>query len=294
MKHTFFLFITVFISLQAFSQDTIKRQAARKFISLKFYEETFGKPVDTTEFSYRDNDTLVRVPLDFDPYAGKDYVRVEYVPKDSTFLDIYKDVVYNTDVKIDSTERMKYWKEEIRIFFDESVPVSHTKDLMQFAKTISRDIDSLKITRNFDREKSNYLVYYLNRENISDYEPRITNNTGGYYVSWNGRQQIYDGKLKINTEKAKSEELQLNLLKFHFFKSLGYFRSSKDLVCKSILSACRTLRELTERDLEILNYHYSYGVCKGETLKNFSEQTQRMQEVLDKDPNAKLYIMHHE
>lgn len=294
MRGIFFIFSFILFSCSSFGQDSIPKRGVKKFVSLKVYENIIGKTTDTTEFRYKDGDTLVRVPMDFEPFDPETMVKVRYEPKDSIFLDTYKDVVYNTEIEVDSTNRMKYWKEEVKIFFDKSVPVSHSTELMRFAETISKDIDSLKISRNFEREKANYLVYYLNRENNIDYDPRITGKTGGYYVSWNGKQQIYDGKLKINTEKAESEKLQLNLLKYFFFKSLGYFNSSKDLSCKSILSSCRNLRELTGKDIEILKYHYSYGVCKGETLKNFSNQTRRMQQVLEKDPNAQIFVIHSE
>jgi len=288
------LFISIFMGIQAFGQDTISKQNAKKYISLKVYKSKFGKVSDSTKIIYRNGDTLVNVPMDFDPFDAKTMVKVRYEPKDSIFLNTYKEVVYNTDIKIDSSAKMRYWKGEIKIFFDKSVPVSHSKELMKFTQTISKDVDSLEISRNFEREKANYLVYYLNRKDNIDYDPRIVGKTGGYYISWNGKSQIYDGKLKINTEKVESEKLQLNLLKYHFFKSLGHFKSSKDLQCESFLSACRNLRTITENDIKILKYHYSYGVCKGQTLKTFSDQTQKMQEILEKDPNAQLFVIHHE
>jgi len=292
MRSLLFLSISLFIGLQSFAQDTLNRHLAKKFISLKLYEETFGKPVDTTEFNYRDNDTLVRVPLEFDPFKDKDYVKVEYEPKDSTFLSIYKNVVFNTG-KLDSDkQRMRYWKNDIKIYFDESVPSTHAKKLMKFAHKVSKDVDSLNISRNFVREKSNYLVYYLNRENTTDFEPRIGNTKGGYYISWNGKQQIYDGKLKVNTEMIKSAEYQFLFLKYYFFKSLGHFKSSKQLNDTSFLAAGKKQRKLSSKDIEILKYHYSYGVCKGTDLKSFTELTSSMNAKLKKEPNAKLYLLH--
>ena len=281
------------LTFQLSAQDTISKRVVKKFVPLKVYEEMFGKTTDTTEFMYRDQDTLVSVPLDFDPISP-DMVKVEYEPKSSEFLDIYKNVVYNTDKTDGSGERMRYWKKDINIYFDESVPAEHSKKLMEFANRISRDIDSLNISRNFIKEKSNYLVYYLNRENLTDYEPRIRNSKGGYYISWNGKQQIYDGKLKINTELVENEDYQVDLLKYHFFKSLGHFKSSKNLRCRSYLSDCKTARKLTEDDLELLKYHYSYGVCKGTDLENFTQLTSRMNKRLEENPEAKLYVVHHE
>jgi len=294
MKYSLFLFIALFTGISVFAQDSLMKHGAKKYISLKLYEDTFGKPADTTEIRYKDNDTLVRVPLDFNPYKGKNYIKVEYVPKDSTFLSIYKNVVYNTGKSSGAKERMRYWKEDVKIYFDKSVPASHAKELMQFAKELSADVDSLTISQNFIPEKANYLVYFLNRDHKTDYEPRIGNSKGGYYISWNGKQQIYDGKLKINTELVKSDKYQLSLLKFHFFKSLGYFKSSSQLDCSSYFSACNTQRELSAKDLEILKYHYSYGVCKGTDLESFTELTNSMNKKLEEEPNAKLYVVHNE
>jgi len=74
MGKIFFLFIVLFIGFQSFGQDTLKKRVVKKFIPLKQYESSFGKVSDTTEFMYKDTDTLVSVPLDFDPYEGKDLV----------------------------------------------------------------------------------------------------------------------------------------------------------------------------------------------------------------------------
>jgi len=292
MKRSFYLIIAIFVSFYSFGQDTINRHLSEKYVSLSLYKERFGDTSDTTVFRYQDGDTLIKVPSDWDPFKDKKYVKVEYEPKDSTFLSIYKNVVYNTHKGNGAKECMRYWKNEIKIYFDESVPTSHAKELMQFTRELSGDIDSLTISQNFIPEKANYLVYFLNSEHQTDYEPRIENSKGGYYISWNGKQQIYDGKLKINTELVKSDKYQLQLLKFHFLKSLGYFKSSNQLDCSSYFSACNTQRKLSSKDLEILKYHYSYGVCKGTDLKNFIELTTSMNKKLEEDPKAKLYVLH--
>lgn len=258
------------------------------------YEELIGKPSDTTEFRYSEDDTLVSVPLDFDPFERRGLVKVPYEAKDSTFLRLYKKVVYNLGETGSSKERMHYWKDDVRIYIDESVPDEHAKELMDFAENLASDIDSLNISRQYSREKANYLVYYLNRDHLTDYEPRINAAGNGYYINWNGKQQIYNGKLKINTELVKSEFDQIQLLKSNFFKSLGFFKSSRQLQCGSFLSPCPGAKKLTAKDMEILKYHYSYGVCKGVDLKTFTEVTNSMNQKLKEDPNAILYIAHHE
>lgn len=293
-----FLVYTLFslISFMGFSQDTLwkKRERVKKFIPMPMYVEHFGQMNDTVETMIKDGDTLVSVPVDFDPFDSGDYVQVPYNQKDSIFLSIYKDVVFNTGKRGSENERMRYWKDDIRIFFDESVPQEHAEKLMDFAKMISADIDSLNISRNFDREKSNYLVYYLNREHPTDYDPRMASSKGGYYINWNRKNQIYDGKLKVNTELAPSEDYQLRLLKYYFFMSLGHFKQSNKMGCQGYLASCNHASSVSKIDLALLKYHYSYGVCKGTDLESFTELTTKMNQKLKKDPNAKLYIVHRE
>jgi len=247
---------------------------------------------DTLNFQLKGKDTMVLISRDFIDKRYKDRIQVEYEPKDSVFLEIYKDVVYGRpESKTRNTETMKYWKEEVKIFFAPGVPDEHSQYLMQFAHEISSEIDSLKISRVDSRDKSNFIVYYLNREHNIEYEPRITGKTGGYYIHWRN-SRIYEGAVKINTEFATDDNYQLQLLTYHFIKSLGYFKSSDNLECESYLSDCRNFRRLTQIDREILKYHYSYGICKGVKLDDFEEMHAHMKEALRKDPNAKLYVLH--
>lgn len=276
---------------QGYAQDTIGLRRSRKYIPKTVYLSQFKSIPDTVDVRYINGDSMVQVPMDYDPFRGKKQVR--YEPKDSTFLNTYKAVVYDTENKVDSSRLMRYWKDDIRIYFDKSVPEDDARFLMNFAEKLSSEVDSLKISRNFIREKSNYIVYYLNEDHKTEHEPRIGNKSG-YYVNWNGKSQIYKASLKVNTAVVTNNLLKENLLKYHFFKSLGYFASSKDLNCESILSACNSYRRLSEEDLELLKYHYSYGVCKGQSLKSFTQLTNSMQEKLEEDPNAQLFVIHAE
>lgn len=290
MKICFYFFCAL-LTLSGYSQDTIPAF----YIPLKEYVKQ-GIPLtkqDSLNFHYNGEDTLVMVSRKFIEERNKNVVRVEYEPKDSLFLDIYKNVVYGKPTSENRNQQtMKYWKDEIKIYFDSSVPVEHSQHLMEFANEISLEIDSLKITKVATREESNYLVYYLNREHNIDYEPRISNHAGGYYINWNGNQQIYNASLKINTEATRSKDFQSHLLTYHFFHSLGYFRRSDTITCESYLSRCKDRRKLTQIDREVLKYHYSYGICKGVKLDTFEEMHEKMQNTLLTDPNAKIYVVH--
>lgn len=288
MKYWFLFF--ALISLQGFSQDTI----SRTYFPLQEYVKlgnTLTKQ-DSLNFRFKDEDTLVLVPGNFLETLYADKVWVEYEPRDSLFLEIYKDVVYGKPgSNTRDSEIMKYWKDEIKIYFDPSVPYPHQNYLMGFAKKIISGIDSLNISKVNTLEESNYHIYYLTEEHKIDHDPRIKNDLGGYYVNWKNHQ-IYKASLKINLKHATRDDYQLQLLTHYFIGSLGYFKSSDRLECESYLSSCSHFRRLTSMDLEILKYHYSYGICKGVNLERFEEMHSNMQSKLLKDPNAELYVIH--
>ncbi len=289
MKYSLY-FLCLLFSISGFSQDTI----SRSYVPLHQYVK-LGKPLtrqDTLNFRFRDQDTLVLVAGNFLETLYNDKVWVEYEPKDSLFLEIYKDVVYG---KLNSATRnseiMKYWKEDLKVYFDPSVPKPHQNYLLDFANKITSDIDSLNISRVNTLEESNYHIYYLTDDRNIDHDPRIKDNPGGYYVSWKNHQ-IYNGALKINTNYAVKDDHQLQLLTHYFIGSLGYFKSSDNLECESYLSSCSNYRKLTQMDLEILKYHYSYGICKNVNIEDFEKMHKEMQNSLLEDPNAKLYVIH--
>ena len=289
MKYNLY-FLCLLFSISGFSQDTI----SRSYVPLQQYVK-LGKPLtrqDTLNFRFRDQDTLVLVAGNFLETLYYDKVWVEYEPKDSLFLEIYKDVVYGKpNSATRNSEIMKYWKEDLKVYFDPSVPKPHQNYLLDFANKIATDIDSLNISRVNTLEESNYHIYYLTDDHNIDHDPRIKDNPGGYYVSWKNHQ-IYNGALKINTNYAVKDDHQLQLLTHYFIGSLGYFKSSDNLECESYLSSCSNYRKLTQMDLEILKYHYSYGICKNVNIEDFEKMHKEMQNSLLEDPNAKLYVIH--
>lgn len=246
---------------------------------------------DSLNWVFHNNDTLV--PVESFPSEGPDQVRVPYEPRDEEFLKIYKQAVFGTTEELQKKSTIKIWKEGIRLFFDPSVPEAHRRELLQFSEKVSSGIDSLRITEVKERAGSNFLVFYRNSEEDFDQEQRISNNNNsGYYVSWNSRHQINRGVVKVNAYNVHRGKDQLDLLKYHFFKSLGYFYFSPEIPCKSYLSGCPVKRKLTTEDLEILKYHYSYGMCKGINMESFEEIHRNSRASLKKHPNAKIYLVH--
>jgi hypothetical protein len=130
-------------------------------------------------------------------------------------------------------------------------------------------------------ENSNYIIYY---KGDFEYESRMVNykNTD-YYMYWNNNSQIYKCALKINAEELFNEKLKLYKLKDYFFRSLGNFKLSDKLNCNNFFADCYSEnKKITEFDFDFLKYHYSYGICKGTSLKTFEEQHKRSKKIIKK------------
>lgn len=292
----FFYFFTVIICFNGYSQDsTAVNRVRNAYININTYREkgnTLTKK-DSLDFLIEGEDTLVLVTEKFLQkliQGDAKTVRVKYEPKDSLFLETYKNIVFGS--KENSNATLKIWKDDIKIFFDTSVPKLHREALMNFAKEISQDIDSLNIRNVKSKKESNYLVYYINNENDIDYEPRITNKYSGYYVNWNGKQELTHASVKISAMNIKSQEYQISYLKNNFIKTLGYFGNVDSVKCNSYFSKCSGIKNLTSNDLEVIKYHYSYGICKGTNREDFEEIHRKMKKTLKMHPGAYLFIVH--
>ena len=267
----------------------------RAYMPLRQYKRRFKKPItkeDSLNFKYKNNDTLVLLK-NYIPPKG---IQVTYETKDSTFLEIYKDIIYRkhhrNKVKNQSNLTMRYWKSNIKIHFTKSVNKSVERELKKFAKLISKEIDSLNITFVNKLEKSNYLIYGYNTEDDYKYEKRIKNNTIDYYITWDGQQRIYDCKLQINSNFYDNNSDLILKSKKMFLQSLGHFNYTSLLPKESYLSILYYEgKTFSKEDLEILKYHYSYGICKGTNLKEFEKQHYRAIKSLSKK-NSKYYIIH--
>jgi hypothetical protein len=89
-----------------------------------------------------------------------------------------------------------------------------------------------------------------------------------------------------------NETLRLYELKKYFIQNLGYFNLINDFDCDSYFSNCYSPnKKLSALDLELIKYHYSYGICKGTDLNTFQEQHQRAKETLE-DSDKKIIFFH--
>lgn len=293
MKKVFIFLIIVLIPFMINSQITSKKRVMRgNYISLSLYKKKFDNKLtkkDSLNFIFKNNDTLVKLPDDFKLHDG---VKVPYEFKDSVFLEIYKDVVYkkhHPSKKNINKLTMRLWKDSIKIYFTQSVDSVTKKELIKFAKQLSDEVDSLKVTIVNNIEKSNYLVYEVNSTNNYQYEPRIKSNRTDYYLFWDKKQKIYNCRLQIFNKGSLNQKGIIS--KRRFFESLGKFNYTMLLSKESLLSSLYSNnKKLTNLDLEILKYHYSYGICKGTKLDKFEEQHGRAQKLLQKGKT--LHFMH--
>ena len=277
--------VSSFYTYSQHKGDTLRQV----YISLKHYKKKYRKPLtrnDSLNFIYRDNDTLILVKN----YHRPKGTSVPYEYKDSTFLYYYKKVAFNH--KNDSVSKktyMRYWKDDIRIFFSKSVSKKIKKELMSFGKNIASQVDSLEISEVKKVEKSNYIVYYFGDY---DYESRMANyKKSDYYIYWK-HNKIYRSSIKIDPKVYFNEQLMIYKLKEYFIKSLGHFKFINDFDCENYFSNCYSPnKKLSELDLELLKYHYSYGICKGTDLETFENQHKRAKEIL-KQHNQKMYFFH--
>lgn len=268
---------------------------SKSFVSLKQYKKHYSKTItreDTLNFHFKDNDTLVLIsnkPF----YKKRKRVIVPYEPKDSTFLEAYKDVVY---LKYRSKEnskkrKMHLWQGDIKIFITKNVHKKVKRELKKFAKHLSKEVDSLNIKFVNKINESNYIIYGINSENDYKYKSNLKDKKITFYISWKGNQYIYDAKLQIDTRAYSNVDDLVLKSKKTFLKTLGHFSLSYKLPKESYLSLKYYVgKKFTKTDLEILKYHYSYGICKGTDLKTFEEQHKMAKETIKKE--GRMNFMH--
>jgi len=288
MKQLIITIAVVFFTSVVLAQ-TQTISVVKRYMPIHIYKTQFKKPLtksDTLNFRIIENDTLVLLADQTLPEG----VRVPYEPKDSTFLSYYRKVAFqHKNNKYSNKTSMKYWKDDIKIFFSESVSKKTKKEFMSLVKQIDEAVDSLRIKEVKKIKDSNYAIYYAGDY---EYEPRMYHNKrSDYYISWS-HNKIYRGAIRLDQdEQSRDDLLQFKMREF-FIKSLGHFKFIGDFDCDSYFSNCYSPhKKLTAMDLELLKYHYSYGICKGTDLKTFDEQHARAQEVLQKT-GQRMYFLH--
>lgn len=169
------------------SRRLIKTEQKRTFIPLSVYPKKFKSNLtqeDISNLLIRDNDTLVMI-------SNKDFYRkgisVPYEPKDSAFLELYKDIVFlkYKNSKNSSKPLMRHWKGPLNIFITKNIHSKVRNKLKKFATYLNKEVDSLHIRFVNKLEKSNYVIYGVNSDEDYIYEPKIKTKTLDYYVHWN-------------------------------------------------------------------------------------------------------------
>ena len=293
----YFLFI-LFLSIQVcLSQDTVSRTLvdSKITIPLEAYRELKADSnfkADSVGFIVNGKDTLVQ--LEKVPFGKRKTVTVPYEVKDSLFLITYKNVVFNKDKYLsqENPNRMRYWKEPLRIYFNDIVDSVDRNALKDFAIRLEDKVDSLKIEFVKSIGESNFIIYYKDADNNNEYSPDMSTKNEGFYTYWNRNNQLTNTFLKIDKDKV-NPSTRVELLKWRFFQSLGYFRLQSNFPCTSYFSKCfEEVKILSDSDIELLRYHYSYGICKGSNLLDFETQHELAKDVISKNPNNKMSFTH--
>ena len=293
----YFLFI-LFLSIQVcLSQDTVSRTlvGSKITIPLEAYRELKADSnfkAASVGFIVNGKDTLVQ--LEKVPFGKRKTVTVPYEVKDSLFLITYKNVVFNKDKYLsqENPNRMRYWKEPLKIYFNDIVDSVDRNALKDFAIRLEDKVDSLKIEFVKSIGESNFIIYYKDADNNNEYSPDMSTKNEGFYTYWNRNNQLTNTFLKIDKDKV-NPSTRVELLKWRFFQSLGYFRLQSNFPCTSYFSKCfEEVKILSDSDIELLRYHYSYGICKGSNLLDFETQHELAKDVISKNPNNKMSFTH--
>ncbi len=281
-KVLFLLFSFLFVF--GFSQNP-------KFKNKKIYvsKENFKRKFEASDSLGNiiiGKDTLIEV-LSHPDLKG---IPVRYEYKDSTFLEEYKKVAFQLYHKDSAdTKTMKYWKTPIKIYFSEGMDKKVIKNIMSFTKEIEGAVDSLNISRVKNINEANYFIYYDDDFQFSQKLEKYRKSD--YSIYWNKKSQIYKGYMRIIRKRMFSNKLAQEKIKDLFFGSLGWFKRSHELGCNSYFSNCYSEnKQMSEFDKQLLQYHYSYGICKGTTKLSFEAQHKRHKKSL-KDGRTDIYII---
>ena len=280
--------LIIFMSHVSMAQKK-QRTTTKRYLKINHYKKVHNVDninLDSLEFIIHKGDTLIR----HYPKADPNKVLVSFDYRDSTFLNYYTPIAFHNKKKEDSLKStMKYWRNDIKLFFGKRISKKLKKEFLKFVEVLDQNIDSLSISTVKTLEKSNYIVY--SSEDYSYEQKLINSKKSSYWIYWNADNKIYKASIKLSHEKQFNDQLKLIELKKLFFQSLGNFRFDNRLDCKHFLANCYSPdKKLTELDLEILKYHYSYGICKGITLeafKNFHKEANKL-----KDKGDLLKITH--
>ena len=283
--------ILCFVFVQVLVAQNQPKRVTKRYLKIEHYKTFYNVKsvnLDSVEYKIYKGDTLIR----HEPKPDPNKVLVPFDYRDSTFLEYYIPIAFRLSerTKDPMNQSMKYWRNDIKVFFSKSISKKLRKDFKSFAKFIDQNVDSLNIVVVKSLEESNFIIYTSSDYN---YEPQLVNDDkdSGYYIYWNQKNQINKGVIKLNDEDLFNDQLKAYELKKRFLQTLGHFRLDERLDCRHYFSNCYSpKKEFTQLDLELLQYHYSYGICKGISLESFQNFHQQAQKI--KSQGEQIFVTH--
>lgn len=255
-----------------YSQEK-KEEINRQYTSIRSLVKKNN--VDSTKLKnaiFLKNDTLI-----VEKSKLKNSYSVKFNKIDSCQLIVYKNLVWGKKDKrgnfTNKRKEIKLWDTSIQVFFDKNVPNYLKKELILLIKKVNNNVDGLKVSTVNSKKESNYFVYITNSKNTEELYPNIDSSKNfSYNFSSNDLNHIYNGALRIDTDRIFNKEEQIAKMKELFIGSLGIFYLSETLNCDSLLSNCySTNKKLSQVDIDLLNFHYKNRFMDKVNLAKFEK-----------------------
>lgn len=269
-------------------KNKVNTSTSRRFVSPESFKKLYKKEPDYANpdnFIVFKGDTMIAID-------DAKFKTVDFEYKDEEFLKVYKKVAFNDNAKAkDGKAYLKYWKTPLKIYFSDKFPNKAQAELKKFAAEISTGIDSLTITFVKNINDANYIIY---TNGDFEYHSDLIDKEADYYINWKN-SKINKGFLKIDRNTYFNDALFFYKMKELFIQTLGFFKLTNTLHCKSYFSNCFDAHKTFDAvDKSILKYHYSYGICKGINEETFDDLHQKANEHRKNNPSQPYKITHQE
>ena len=159
------------------------------------------------------------------PTGNAQKAKEKYSPETiKYFEDIAFGAEYNGEKKV-----IRKWNTPIHVFvLGEDIPVlsNEIDKIIKELKNISKNI---QIKRVYDKEDSNFLVFFGAKEDYIALEPKVApyNDLGFFWVYPNKKNELYKGSLYLDTNRMLANDTRLHFLREELTQALGLMQDSE-------------------------------------------------------------------